>query len=65
MYLFLTSNDQKKDHPDLERPPKKNRSQQLQTHNVPTSVGENTNGGDYWLFANKPRTIPQRTEMMP
>ena len=35
--------DQKKDHPNPKRPPKRNYPQQLQTYNVPTDDVENTN----------------------
>ena len=36
--------DQKKDDPDPQRPPKRNCPKQLQTYNVPTDDVENTNG---------------------
>ena len=36
--------DQRKDHSDPKRPAKRNRSQQLQTYNVPTDDVENTKG---------------------
>ena len=36
--------DKKKDHPGAKRLPKRNRLQQLQTHNMPTDDMENTNG---------------------
>ena len=35
-------NDQRKDHSDLKRTPRRNSSQQVQTHNVPTDEVENT-----------------------
>ena len=60
--------DQRKDNPDPKRPPKRNRHQQLQTHNVPTTDVENTNDTDQrgdLLFTNKPRTVLRRTERMP
>ena len=47
-----------------ERPPKRNRPQQLQAHNVPTDDVENRNGTNHGdlLFANKLRTVHQKTE---
>ena len=36
--------DKRKDHTDPKRPARRNRLQQLQTHNVPTNDMENTNG---------------------
>ena len=47
----------------IQNDPPKNRSQQLQTHNVPTHDMENTNRINWWeyfLFANKPRTVPRK-----
>ena len=57
--------DQRKNHPDSKRTPKRNHPQQLQTHNVPINDVENTNGtnkGGDLLFANKLRTVPRETE---
>ena len=47
--------DQRKDHPDPKRLPKRSHSQQLQIHNLPTDDVENTNGTNQredLLFAN-------------
>ena len=60
--------DQGKDRPDPKRLPRRNRPQQLQTHNVPTDDVENTNGTNYegdLQFANKLRTVPRRIGRMP
>ena len=49
-------------------PPQGNRFKQLQTFNLPTQYVENinsTNKGRYLLLANKPQTVPWRTERMP
>ena len=60
--------DQRKDHIDLKRPPKRNRSTQLQAHNVPIYVMENTNdtnkGRDLFLANELWRTerMPQRNQ---
>ena len=57
--------DKKKDHPDRNRPPKRNFTKQLQTHNVLRDDVENCNGtnqGGDSLFVNKPWTVPWRIE---
>ena len=59
--------DQRKDPIDPKRPPWRNRSKQLQTHNVPIYDVENTigtNKGGELLLVNKPRTLSQGTERM-
>ena len=38
--------DQRKDHPDPEKSPQRNRHNQLYTHNVLTNDMENTNGAN-------------------
>ena len=56
---------QVKDQPDIKRPSKKKRHKQQQTDNVPTDdvvSTDGTNKGGGLLFANKPRTFPQRIE---
>ena len=59
--------DQRKDHIDTKGPKQRNRSKQLQTHNLPTNDVENINrthkGSDLQL-SNKPRIVPWRTERM-
>ena len=60
--------DRRKDFLDPKRPLRRNRFQQLQTHNVPTDDVENTDGTNYsgdLLFGNKPKTVPRITERMP
>ena len=53
--------DQRKDHTDTKRPPKRNHPKQLQTNNVPTYDVENTNStnkGRELLLANKSQIFP-------
>ena len=60
--------DQWKDYPDSKRHQKKNYTQQLQMHNVPTDDVENTNGiNKGWDFQliNKLQTVTRETERMP
>ena len=57
--------DQRKDHIDPKGPKQKNRSKQLQTHNLPTNDLENiscTNKGRDLILAKKPRIVPWGTE---
>ena len=49
-------------------PSKKKKKRKLKTHKLPIDDVKNTNGtnqGGDLIFANKPRTIPRRTERMP
>ena len=48
--------DQKKDHIDPKRLPKRNRPKQLQTHDVENINGTNKGRGQF--LANKPRIVP-------
>ena len=60
--------DQRKDYINPKGPKQRNCSKQLQTHNLPTKDGENTNSsnkGKDLLLANKPQIVPRRTERMP
>ena len=60
--------DQRKDYINPKGPKQRNCSKQLQTHNLLTNDVENTNStnkGKDLLLANKPRTVPWRTERMP
>ena len=53
---------QRKDHPDPERPPRRNCCKQINTDNVPTDGvynGKNANEAGYLLLVNKPRSIPR------
>ena len=50
--------DQKKDHPDPEGLPKRNRLKQLQTYNILTLVVKNRD----LLLVNKPQTVSWGTE---
>ena len=59
--------DQRKNYIDTKGPKQRNRSKQLQTHNLPTNDVENinsTNKGRNLLLANKPRIVPGGTERM-
>ena len=60
--------DQRKDHPDFKKTPKKNSPKQLQPHNVSIHDEENTDStnkrGDL-LFINKLRIVSQGAERIP
>ena len=60
--------DQRKEHIDPKGPKQRNRSKQLQTHNLPINDTENinsTNKEKDLLIANKPRAAPWEAERMP